>query len=109
MILVLIILCLLFSVLTLKQQTPDSEKAAAQLIAQIKDEFTKDDLIITVGAFNKDSAPFANHLKGELEKHGYNNILAVIGIPRDLRIALDEIHASGNRLAAIATSGRRYG
>jgi ribose transport system permease protein len=105
MILVLITLCLLFSILTLKQQTPDSDKAAAQLIEQIKNECNENDLIMTVGAFNKDSALFADHLKAELERNGYRNTFSVIGIPRDLRIALDELQASGKKLAAIATSG----
>ena len=105
MFLVLIVLCLLFSVLTLKKQVPESSAAAARLIEQINNEFKKSDIILTVGAVNKDSAPFAETMGRELKKDGFSNTHIVVGIPRDLRLALDDIKAGGGRLAAIATSG----
>ena len=105
MILVLILLCLLFSVLTLKEQSPQGNAAAAQLIEQIKSQFKDSDIILTVGAVNKDSAPFAEKLGEELRKQGFGNTRVVVGVPRDLRLALDDISEKGGRLAAIATSG----
>jgi len=105
MILVLFGLGLLFSVLTLKEQTPESSKAVEQLLSQITHQFNKTDLILTVGAVNKESASFANQLKTELANIGFSNIQTIIGIPRDLRIALERIQASGQKLKAIATSG----
>ncbi|MGD8500921.1 MAG: ABC transporter permease [Phycisphaerales bacterium] len=105
MILVLILLCLLFSVLTLKEQTLQDSDAMAELIEQVKGKFKKSDIILTVGAVNKDSAPFAEKLHEELEKGGFSNARNVVGIPRDLRLAMDDIKEKGNRLAAIATSG----
>jgi ribose transport system permease protein len=105
MFLVLIVLCVLFSVLTLKKQIPESSAAAARLTEQIKNEFRKSDVILTVGAFNKDSAPFAEKLGQELRKEGFSNTQVVVGIPRDLRLALDDIKAKGGGLAAIAASG----
>ncbi len=105
MILVLIGLCLLFSLLTLKEQTPESESAVEQLIEQIDKNYSKDDLILTVGAFNKDSAPLASLLTDELQKGGFNDVRNIIGIPRDLRLVLDEIKAAGHQPAVIATSG----
>jgi ribose transport system permease protein len=105
MFLVLIVLCVLFSVTTLKKQIPESSAAAAQLIEQINNEFKKSDVILTVGAVNKDSAPFAVKLGEELKRWGFSNTRVVVGIPRDLRLALDDIEAKGDGLAAIATSG----
>ena len=105
MILILIGLCLLFSALTLKKQVLESSSAAAQLVEQINKEFKKSDLILTVGAFNKDSAPFAKYMREELKKKGFNNTLLVVGIPRDLRLALDETKGSSTKPAAIVTSG----
>ncbi len=105
MILILIALCLFFSLLTLKEQMPESNKAAAQLMEQVNKEFEKSDLILTVGAINKESAPFAEQMNSELEKNGFVNTRTVIGIPRDLRLVLDEIQTSGEKPAAIAASG----
>ena len=105
MILVLIVLCLLFSVLTLKEQTTQGDAAAEQLIEQIKDQFKHSDIILAVGAVNKDSAPFAEKLGEELREQGFNNTRVVVGVPRDLRLALDDISEKGGRLAAIVTGG----
>jgi len=105
MILVLLGLCILFSALTLKEQMPESSRAAAQLVEQINKEFQKDDLLLTVGAFNKDSAPFAEYLGDELKAEGFSNVQVVVGFPRDLRIVLDELLASGRKPVAITTSG----
>ncbi len=105
MIFVLIVLCVLFSVLTLKEQTPEGSAAAARLIEQINNEFKKSDIILTVGAVNTGSGPFAEALGEELEKEGFSNTKVVIGVPRDLRLALDDIRVKRGGLAAIATSG----
>jgi ribose transport system permease protein len=105
MILVLIVLCVLFSVLTLKEQMPRDSAAVAQLIEQINNEFKKSDIILAVGAVNKDSAPFVEKLGEQLGKEGFRNTRVVVGVPRDLRLALDDIRAKGGGLAAIATSG----
>jgi ribose transport system permease protein len=105
MILVLILLCLLFSVLTLKEQMRQDSDAVVELIEQINSKFEKSDIILTVGAVNKDSEPFAERLHEELEREGYSNARVVVGIPRDLRLAMDDIKGKGNRLAAITTSG----
>jgi ribose transport system permease protein len=105
MILALIVLCILFSVLTLKEQMPEDSAAAAQLIERIKNEFKKSDIILAVGEVNKDSAPFAEKLGEELKKSGFSNTRVVVGVPRDLRLALDDITAKAGKPAAIATSG----
>lgn len=105
MFLVLILLCVLFSVLTLKEQIPQDSTAVAQLIEQINNEFKKSDTILVVGAVNKDSASFVEKLGEELVKEGFNNTKVVVGVPRDLLLALDDIRAKRGGLAAIATSG----
>jgi ribose transport system permease protein len=105
MILVLILLCLLFSVLTLKEQSPQGDTAAAQLIEEISSQFKDSDIILTVGAVNKDSAPFAEKLGKELKEQGFGNTRVVVGVPRDLKLAMNDISEKGGRLAAIVTSG----
>ena len=105
MVLVLIVLCIFFSFLTLNEQIPQGSAAAGQLIKQIKNEFRKSDIILTVGAANKNSAPFAEKLGEELVKEGFSKTRVVVGVPRDLLLALDDIKGKGDGLAAIATSG----
>jgi ribose transport system permease protein len=105
MILVLFGLCLLFSILTLKEQSPDSSRAADQIIEKIGKSYIHDDIILTVGAFNKESEPFAILLKEKLGKKNYTNVFLVTGIPRDLRICLDDLKNSGKKSAVIAASG----
>lgn len=105
MILVLIGLCILFSILTLKEQSPDSSSAANQIIKKIEQSYNRDDVIITVGAFNKDSEPFAISLKEKLEVKNYPQVLLVTGIPRDLRLALDSLKLASKKPSVIATSG----
>jgi ribose transport system permease protein len=105
MILVLLGLCLLFSILTLKEQSPDSDSAANQMITQVEASLNKDDVLITVGAFNKESEPFAQMLKTKLESKKYTNVELVTGIPRDLRLLLDDLEQKGIKPTAILTSG----
>ena len=105
MILVLFGLCILFSILTLKEQSPDSSSAADQIIEKIEHSYNQDDIIITVDAFNKHSESFAILLKEKLEVKNHPNVLLVTGIPRDLRLALDSLKLSGKKPSVIATRG----
>lgn len=105
MILVLIALCALFSVLTLNRQMPEGSSAAAELVEAVKGGFHKNDVIVAVGATNTESAPLAEQVGRELKESGFANTRVVVGGPRDLRLALDEIAAEGGRLVAIVASG----
>ena len=105
MVFVLIALCILFSILTIKEQNPDSDSAANQIVKIIQQSYAQNDIILTVGALNKDSEPFAVSLKEKLELNGYTNILLVTGIPRDLRLALDSLKLVQKKPVLIATSG----
>ncbi len=93
MVLVLIGLCALFSALTLKNQTPTGGAAVEQMAGRIANQFARSDVILVVGAVNKDSAPFAENLGRQLKSDGFDNTRVVVGDPRDLRRALEEISA----------------
>lgn len=105
MILVLISLCVLFSALTIREQMPEGRAAVADLASQIDRQFDASDLILAVGAARKDSATLAEDLGRRLEEKGFRNVRVIVGIPRDLRLMLDEIESRGEQLAAIATAG----
>jgi ribose transport system permease protein len=105
MFLVLLLLCVLFSVLTLKEQVPQGSTAATRLVEQINNEFKKSDIILVVGAANTGSGPFAEPLFKGLKAKGFSKVDKVVGTPRDLRLKLEEIKAQGGVLATIATTG----
>ena len=104
MIFVLLGLCLFFSALTLNEQTPESDKATAQLAEQIDKEFESNDIILVVGENNTDSESIARQLGRKLKEQGFPNSRVVVGIPRDLRLALEDIKAEGGKLKAIGTT-----
>jgi ribose transport system permease protein len=84
---------------------PEGSVAAARLVEQINNEFKKSDIILVVGAVNTGSGPFAEAMFKDLREEGFSNVDKVVGIPRDLRLKLDDIRAQGGVLAAIATTG----
>jgi len=105
MLLVLLALCVLFSALSVKEQTPTGETAAKQLLQQIARDCDRTDVILIVGAEKKESAALAEALGVNVLAAGFLNTLTVVGGPRDLRIALDELRDKGQDLAAIVTAG----
>ena len=105
MVLVLIVLCLLFSALTLKKQTPLGSNAVNRILEQIRSRFEKSDVILAVGAAKKDSGLFAENIGAKLEEAGYRKVRIVVGTPRDLKLALDDIKTDGFQPAVIVTGG----
>ncbi len=105
MILVLIGLCILFSLLTLKEQSYAGGTAALQLADKIDRQFEKSQLILLVGATNTASASFAEELGRKLKEAGFENCRVVIGVPKDMRLALENIRTVSTELAAIVASG----
>ena len=105
MIVVLIVLCALFSLLTLKEQMPTGDSAVAQMADRINRQFETSQTIIAVGAVNTDSSSFAEKLDNVLKGQGYENCQVVIGTPRDLRLELDKVKIVGTKTLTIVTSG----
>lgn len=105
MVLVLIGLCVLFSLLTLNVQSSTGDEAVAEVADAIQARYGTQDIIVSVGAANTDSATFAERLGARLETDGFIAAQTVVGTPRDLRLALDNIAAGGRHLSAIAMTG----
>ena len=105
MILALLALCVLFSILTLKEQMPEGPVAAKELAERVASRQDKADVILAVGAVNTDSAALARRVAQQLEEAGFANARVVVGEPRDLRLALDEMKCKEEKLAAVVTSG----
>lgn len=102
MLLVLLLLCLLFSLLTLKQQIPQGQAAATQLSEAVARKAQPAQLVLVVAGTQKASQDAAKMVAETLAKESFSQVRAVQGTPRDLRLALDQLHDNGDRPAAIA-------
>ncbi len=105
MFVVLLGLVVLFSALTLKEQMLSGTEAVNQIVEEIESELEPSDVILVVGAQKTDSALFAERVGNELKEQEFSNTEVVIGIPRDLRLILDELQSEDKKLAAIAATG----
>lgn len=100
----LIGLCVFFSLLTLKEQTPSGEAAVDEVTEVIESQYGKNAVIIAVGARNKGSADFANALAPALESRGFTEVFTSIGSPQDFRKLVDDLKKEGKSLQVIAAT-----
>ena len=105
MIIILILLCVLFSLLTMKEQMLTGDQAVSEMADSINKQFDRSQVIITVGAVNTDSCLFADKLGNLLKEEGFENCRIVIGTPRDLRLTLDKVKTADKTVSAIITTG----
>jgi len=102
---VLLALCALFSLLTIKEQTPSGEAAVRQLFDRVVGDCEPGEAVLVVGAERKESAAVAKRLGRRLKEAGFANARVVVGSPRDLRLALDALATQGSKLGAIVAAG----
>ncbi len=105
MVFVLVALCVLFSVLTLNEQTPQGTAAVAGLVEAVTDQSDSSRPVIAAGAANTPSAELASAVARELQALGYSRVQEIIGTPRDLRVALDAISRTAAGPALVVASG----
>lgn len=105
MIVILIGLCVLFSVLTLKEQIPTGDVAVSEMASRMDKQFSKSQVVIIAGAVNTDSGSFAEELGKVLHKKGYENCSMVVGTPRELRLEMDRIKTEGQTVSGMVASG----
>jgi ribose transport system permease protein len=105
MVLVLLALCVLFSLLTLSKESSTGAGMARNIAERIAKKYQKDDPILIVGEARKSSGEFATKVAENLSGKGYESALLVIGTPRDLRTTLDRARAEGTKLEAMVASG----
>jgi ribose transport system permease protein len=106
MVLVLLALCVLFSLVTIGEQTPSGEPAAEELLEKVTQECDKADLLLVVGAERRDSGDLAEIVLSKFQDAGFTNVRMVVGIPRDMRVALEYLDSEDQAPAAIVTAGR---
>ncbi|MEM1294078.1 MAG: ABC transporter permease, partial [Verrucomicrobiota bacterium] len=105
MVLVLIALCLLFSLATIRKQTGDGPTAAKELVSGLERHTQPDEIAIIAGAANTASETLAQRVAKEVEGNAGLKTQLVIGTPRDLRLAIEAVQAADQNLGAIAIGG----
>tara|TARA_B100001093_G_scaffold137698_1_gene130211 strand:+ start:122 stop:1468 length:1347 start_codon:yes stop_codon:yes gene_type:complete len=105
MVLALIGLCVLFSVLTLNQQSGEGIAAERELTKVVLDQFPTEGVVLVVGAENTSSATMAENVYASVVSANRENVRMVVGGPRDLRDELDGLVAESGGLAGIVTGG----
>jgi ribose/xylose/arabinose/galactoside ABC-type transport system permease subunit len=94
MVLVLLLLCAFFSVVTWSEQQPAGEAAARGLAANIVRQFGKGARVLVAVRAQSDDAIFADALQRALATSGAIVVDVVKGEPRDARTALKRIATS---------------
>lgn len=102
MILVLLLLCTFFSVMTYSDQSPSGEAAAKQVVSTISQEFGKSPRVLIAASDQPGDAAFAASIERELVASGAQVLATVQGEPSDAREALMRINAADEKLDAIA-------
>lgn len=102
MILVLVLLCAFFSVVTYTDQSPTGEAAAKQVATAILKQFGKTPNVLIAASDQPGDGAFAAGLERDLTASGARILATVKGEPRDAREALVKIKESGGKLDAIA-------
>jgi ribose transport system permease protein len=102
MILMLLLLCAFFSVVTYSEQNPTGETAAKQLASDLLRQPGKVGRVLIVVRSQADDAVFSRTLEEKLSAGGVHVAGVVSGEPRDAREALKKLSASGEKLDAIA-------
>ena len=98
MVLVLLALVLLFSLLTLKRKDDNGPSAALDLVEQVQKDVPEGQTVLIFGATNTPYQGVAEGVAKGLTKEGRGNFQLVIGVPRDLRVALNELRGAGGQL-----------
>lgn len=96
---VLLLLCVFFSIVTYSEQSPTGESAAKQVTASIIEQFGKTPRVIIAAGTQPGDAEFASSLGKALKTSGAEIIAVVQGEPKDARDALQK---TTGKLDAIA-------
>lgn len=104
MVLVLLLLCVFFSVVTMSEQAPASRDAGQQLAKEIIAQFGKDARVLIAVRDQADDVAFVHSLRGQLEASGAYVVEVVKGEPKDARAALQRQSKVGGSIDAIAAT-----
>ncbi|MDA7916114.1 ABC transporter permease [Verrucomicrobia bacterium] len=105
MMVVLLALCVMFSLLTLKKEGATGSSSAKRIVSEVMDQTDVGDSVFVVGAAKNDSETFANLVAEGLREEGLASLKEIIGTPRDLRMAWDASKEEGEQPGIMVVSG----
>ncbi len=101
---VLLLLCVFFSVLTIRDQHPTGTKAAETLAAQLSGTTPKDAGVVIVSRERDEDLTFARALLEELAHLGFTRVSRVSGEPAEVRAGFESLIDSNEPIQIIATT-----
>ncbi|MGV3605354.1 MAG: ABC transporter permease [Planctomycetaceae bacterium] len=102
MLLVLLLLCAFFSVVTNTDQFPTGEAAAQQVASAVTSLGSKSPVVMIAVRDQPEDVAFASKLESLLKESGAQIVASVKGTPKEARDALKNLEASKTKLDAIA-------
>lgn len=104
MLLVLLVLCVVFSVFTYREQSPSGAAAGQQLAAAIKAEVGGTPRVLIAVRDLPDDVAFAEQLRRDVQAHGGTVVAVAQGDPKDARVAIQKLAAENRPLDVIAAT-----
>lgn len=102
MLLVLLLLCAFFSIVTNTDQFPTGEAAAQQVASSVTALGSKSPVVMIAVRDQPEDIAFASKLESLLKESGAQVVASVKGTPKEARDALKKLEASQTKLDAIA-------
>ncbi len=104
MVFVLLLLAVLFSLLTIREQHPTGPAAGRQVIDLIANRVGADASILIVTRNTSDDRAFAEAAEQRAEDKGLNVVATLMGEPRDVRQAIEALITDGQTFDAVAVN-----
>ncbi len=101
MLIVLILLCVFYSVSTMTEQNPRGADGAEQVAQSIEGDFETSSSLLIVSKLNAEHQLFASRLAELLESKGYSQVETVQGEPPAVRTALANFDSTGTAFDAL--------
>ena len=102
---VLLLLCVFFSVVTFSEQSPVGEAAAKQVAASIAEQFGKTPRVLIAASDQPGDAEFAASMEKALNATGAEVVAVVKGEPKDARAALQKMVGKLDVIACTQATG----
>jgi ribose transport system permease protein len=101
---ILILLCLFFSIMTMREQYPSGENAAKDILKPLLKSASSNDNILIVARDNEDDSLFAYMLRSSLIARGYPSPTIISGDPSKIKSEMASFADSTNKFSHIATT-----
>jgi ribose transport system permease protein len=101
---ILVLLCILFSILTLRDQYPSGEAAASALLSELRTTSPASTGVLIVCGDNAQDRLFADALQSKMHQRGHELIRTLVGDPSVVRAGLAALGDSAKQIQLIATT-----